>query len=308
MSLLHLGLACNEVDDASLPTLLSCLPAGLVSLDLGTNGLCSLDDTLDRLQVLRSLKHLTLLGNPLCVRHGYRKAVLATTAGGRLVLLDNTPVADTSADDVAVPTPEADTPAGGEAEGAEEAPAEEQPADAGGKVTLRFELGTLEGLPPKKVPKDGAEAEAAAEAEPPKMVTVEFSVLGETFCTEPVAWADSAPVDANFTATLPRSTSLRSALVVRGVTFRVMLQPPPPPPPAEGADEGGAVPEESPEPTVVGEIGSFWQPLLDGIAASSQKCVVTVTPEAKPRKSGRKAKKPPPPFTLSLGVSCSLVS
>jgi len=308
VSLLHLGLACNEVDDASLPTLLSCLPAGLVSLDLGTNGLCSLDDTLDRLQVLRSLKHLTLLGNPLCVRHGYRKAVLATTAGGRLVLLDNTPVADTSADDVAVPTPEADTPAGGEAEGAEEAPAEEQPADAGGKVTLRFELGTLEGLPPKKVPKDGAEAEAAAEAEPPKMVTVEFSVLGETFCTEPVAWADSAPVDANFTATLPRSTLLRSALVVRGVTFRVMLQPPPPPPPPEGADEGGAVPEESPEPTVVGEIGSFWQPLLDGIAASSQKCVVTVTPEAKPRKSGRKAKKPPPPFTLSLGVSCSLVS
>ena len=31
VSLLHLGLACNEVDDASLPTLLSCLPAGLVS-------------------------------------------------------------------------------------------------------------------------------------------------------------------------------------------------------------------------------------------------------------------------------------
>ena len=91
--LLHLGLGCNQVDDHSLPVLLSGLPSKLASFDLGTNGLVSLDPALHQLQVLRALRHLTLAGNPGCARRGYRRAVLSTPVGARLLALALAPAA-----------------------------------------------------------------------------------------------------------------------------------------------------------------------------------------------------------------------
>ena len=93
MPLLHLGLGCNQVDDHSLPVLLSGLPSKLASFDLGTNGLVSLDPALHQLQVLRALRHLTLAGNPGCARRGYRRAVLSTPVGARLLALALAPAA-----------------------------------------------------------------------------------------------------------------------------------------------------------------------------------------------------------------------
>lgn len=305
--LLHLGMGCNDVDDSSLPVLLSGLPSKLASFDLSTNGLCHLDATLHQLQALRALRHLTLAGNPLCVRRGYRKAVLATASGGRLALLDGTPVADTSADDA----PEPDTPAGGDeaaaAEGEEGAPAAAEPAEAAGaeeKVALRFALTSLEGLKVKKRP----EGEAEGEAPPPEMITVEFELLGETRATEPAAWGEKVELNATFDVTPPRGVELRTALLVRGLAFRVMLQPhPKEPAEGEAAAEGEPTAEEPAEPTLVGAITSKWGPILDGVATCTQTCSATIAPPAPPRKPGRKAKKPPSPFTLTLGVSCTML-
>ena len=89
--LLHLGLGCNQVDDHSLPVLLSGLPSKLASFDLGTNGLVSLDPALHQLQVLRALRHLTLAGNPVARRADYRRVCAARIA--TLTLLDDSPVA-----------------------------------------------------------------------------------------------------------------------------------------------------------------------------------------------------------------------
>ena len=65
--LAHVGLACNRVDDRSLPAVVRCLPASLASLDLGANELCSLESLLSAFEAraLPGLRQLYLYGNGL---------------------------------------------------------------------------------------------------------------------------------------------------------------------------------------------------------------------------------------------------
>ena len=172
------------------------------------------------------------------------------------------------------------------AEAAAAAAAEAAAAKAamGPSVTLRFALTSLGGLPKRKQPSGD---EAAEEAElPAEMVTVEFELLGQAFATAPAAWADPLELGASFDLTLPLCLELRTALMVHGVTFRVMLQPKPPADAgaeggAEAAAEGGAVPAEAEPPAeaeLVGAIGSKWGPILDGVATCTQQCTATVPP------------------------------
>ena len=232
--------------------------------------------------------------------------------GERLALLDGVPSSDTSADEA--PEPEAPTEGEAAAEApaaaaakpgkgkkgadaaAEEAAAAAAAAEAaaaeaaaakaalGPSVTLRFALTSLGGLPKRKQPSGD---EAAEEAElPAEMVTVEFELLGQAFATAPAAWADPLELGASFDLTLPLCLELRTALMVHGVTFRVMLQPKPPADAgaeggAEAAAEGGAVPAEAEPPAeaeLVSAIGSKWGPILDGVATCTQQCTATVPP------------------------------
>ena len=168
---------------------------------------------------------------------------------------------------------------------AETAAAEAAAAKAalGPSVTLRFALTSLGGLPKRKQP-SGDEAAEAAEL-PAEMVAVEFELLGQAFATAPAAWADPLELGASFDLTLPLGLELRTALMVHGVTFRVMLQPKPP---ADAGAEGGAeaaadgvVPAEAEPPAeaeLVGAIGSKWGPILDGVATCTQQCTATVPP------------------------------
>ena len=125
------------------------------------------------------------------------------------------------------------------------------------------------------------------------MVTVEFDLLGQRRATAPAAWAELVQLETRFEFALPLNLELRTALMVRGVTFRVMLQPTPPAEPGEGGGEGGGGGEgeagaeaaaeaepkedEAPVASLVGEIGSKWGPIFDGVATCTQQCLATVT-------------------------------
>jgi hypothetical protein len=91
--LAHVGLACNRVDDSSLPAVVRSLPASLASLDLGANELCSLESLLSAFEAraLPGLRQLTLKSNPLGLIRLYRLRVAATSFGSALTLLDEVP-------------------------------------------------------------------------------------------------------------------------------------------------------------------------------------------------------------------------
>ena len=256
--LLHVGVGYNRVDDHGLGALVRCLPrAKLQSLDLGSNELTDLEAALDALEPLTALRHLTLQGNPLCIRPDYRATCARHPLSARLAQLDGTELPSASegpaggASPAKSPAPPDPPPAatGAEGEGDEAAAVVPVPPD---HVKLVIGVSQLHGVPD---PANAAEAPAAAPAPAPpagkgapeaapeareEHVIVRFSVLGETRSTAPVPRSEAAagaPLDERFELVLPRSVRLRDQLSVHGIDFSVIVLPPPPeeapPPPPE---------------------------------------------------------------------------
>ncbi len=72
--LLHLGLSYNTLTNI-LPGQ-QWLPSQLISLDLGYNHLYNLKETLDSLTLLKNLKNLVLIGNPICLVKAYTSSMI----------------------------------------------------------------------------------------------------------------------------------------------------------------------------------------------------------------------------------------
>lgn len=93
-SLLHLGLAHNQVSFVSSRSLTPDQWPSLLSLDLSYNNLSDLKTTVEILKQLPVLRNLLLIGNPLYLSKSYHGLIIDNMPG--LSFLDNAPI---SADD-----------------------------------------------------------------------------------------------------------------------------------------------------------------------------------------------------------------
>jgi len=71
-SLIHLGLAYNQLSNASLAVITKNFPR-LFCLDVQFNQLCDLSSALGQIEKLSDLKVLYLAGNPLALSYKYRE-------------------------------------------------------------------------------------------------------------------------------------------------------------------------------------------------------------------------------------------
>ena len=342
--LAHVGLACNRVDDRSLPAVVRCLPASLASLDLGANELCSLESLLSAFEAraLPGLRQLTLKSNPLGLIRLYRLRVAATSFGSALTLLDGVPpppnaaavledamaaaaaAAAAAAPSAAPVEAEADTDAVGAEERAA-AMAAQAAALAAAKAKLtafRVTIERLGGVPPSDLPpppppepppvdpkaKKGA---PPPEPEPPKLedlecLVISLSMTGETRSTRPVPRGTESVIDFEDTAVV---LELERTVALRDELLITgipfeVLSVPPKAKPLEGE----APPATT--PVLIGRLVSHWAPLAEGETKMTQVCQQIIQPPAPEGAKAKRGKKPklPPPFTLSLTVTIELVS
>lgn len=87
-SLIHLGVSYNQLDDDSLTKIVSVFPK-LFCLDISHNRLESIIQTLRSLILLKDLKMLYMLGNPVVLVPNYRQVL--KTKFNKLRILDGTP-------------------------------------------------------------------------------------------------------------------------------------------------------------------------------------------------------------------------
>ncbi|KAJ3307779.1 Leucine-rich repeat-containing protein 43 [Blyttiomyces sp. JEL0837] len=91
--LVHLGLGYNsikslrEIDNTNSTATSSWLPPSLISFDITANDLVELQETVDTLSKLSTLKILCLLKNPLALHKDYRRTVVTNIKS--LILLDD---------------------------------------------------------------------------------------------------------------------------------------------------------------------------------------------------------------------------
>jgi hypothetical protein len=336
--LMHVGLAYNKVDDMSVGTLCRCLPRCLDSLDLAGNELCDLETFLDLFnEKFERLQHLSLKANPLAIRAGYKSIVGKSSFGAHLTQLDGV---EMTAEIREAPLPGAGggaagagAPAAAEAEGDEEgADGEEGAAEEGEEeeganmITLRVKVMQLAGVPmPAAKATDADAAEPAADEDgggSSEQIVVSFTVSGKTSTTRPMARAETIDFeDTVVDLRVPRSVDLRDEIIVHGVPFEVFVVKPSD---AEGegdAEGGGAGADgaegegagegegEGSERTLLGQVRTRWDAWASGEAELTQVCRELVHPPApKPRKGKKRAAKVPPPYTLSVTASVSIVS
>ena len=301
--LIHVGLGYNRVTDHGLQALHRCLPAGLQSLDLTANELTNLENLLEAFEEkFHSLRHLSLMSNPLAISGSYRSTVAKSALGSHLSQLDGT---ELSADSLA-PPPAAVGGAEGEGEEEEE---EEVVDDGKPKVTLKVTIMQLSGVP--EVAEAPAAEEGAEAADPPpepveQQLVVDFTIGGKSTTTKALARAPVVDFDnSSVELTLPLGVALRDELIVHGIPFAVYTLTPVPP--AEDAEEGAEPPE--PERALLGVVTTHWGPLAQGTAELTQVCqsLITPPPPKKEKGSKKKASKPSPPFTLAVTASIQIV-
>ena len=84
-ALVHAGFGFNALAGAHLP-MFKPLRASLVSLDLSCNEFCRIDELTKALVKFPHLRHLYLMGNPMCMLRSYRRSFVAKLP--ELLLLD----------------------------------------------------------------------------------------------------------------------------------------------------------------------------------------------------------------------------
>jgi hypothetical protein len=84
-ALVHAGFGFNALAGAHLP-MFKPLRSSLVSLDLSCNEFCQIDELTKALAKFPHLRHLYLMGNPMCMLRSYRRSFVAKLP--KLLLLD----------------------------------------------------------------------------------------------------------------------------------------------------------------------------------------------------------------------------
>jgi len=346
----HVGLAGNQIDDDGLPSLLGNLPDCLRSLDISLNRLEVLTAEGGVLSALMngcpSLKHLCLMGNPLAIRRSYPEDVLISDLGSRLVLLDDADVPPArdqvlqaaaqaefvvEAEQAAVMKSDADSadPAANNGDLGGDAASEESICESRDRVTLRFTLNDLCGLPDGGSALQLGRAEEGNEAEghdirPSEQVQVRMSLMDQGRSSKPLEWTSAVSIRETFDVTVPRTVALRDALAVRGVSFEWILLPMALPDSESAHVEGSApvgaaevkegaemarhqkLPHVPADGLVLCTMTSRWRPLMQGQASYSQKLTASVQlPAVGAHREKRCHKRPP--FELSMGVSCEIL-
>jgi hypothetical protein len=74
---IHVGIGYNRLADAQLTPVIISFP-NVVVLDVSFNSLTNLDFVASKLELLCSLEHLVLFGNPCALVYGYRRSILST--------------------------------------------------------------------------------------------------------------------------------------------------------------------------------------------------------------------------------------
>jgi hypothetical protein len=86
---IHLGIGYNRLPDGQLTPIVISFP-NVVVLDVSFNSLANLDYVVSKLELLTSVEHLVLYGNPCALVYGYRQLVLSSFP--RLKSLDDVAV------------------------------------------------------------------------------------------------------------------------------------------------------------------------------------------------------------------------
>ena len=314
--LAHVGLAYNSVSDAGLSGLNRSLPPGLQSLDLAANELCDLARLLDTFdEKFNKLCHLSLQHNPLAIRSDYKTEVAKSNVGAHLTLLDGKEVTAEIREGVAAPGAEA-AAAPPPAEGAEELDGEEgagdtedEVGDDDSKIKLRVSVMQLAGVP--ELAPAPAPADADADAEPglpEKQLFVSFTLMGRETTTKLMPYASVVDFEkTSVDLVVARSVELRDQLLVHGIPFQVFVTEGPATAEGEESPEVAAPPDDASR-TLLGTITTRWAALSTGEASLTQVCSEHVQPPAPSKGKGKKRTgKAPPPFTLSLTASVSIV-
>jgi len=322
----HAGFAGNRFTDSGLGPLLANLPTCLRSLDLSLNRLELLQGEGGALAALSaalpSLRHLSLTGNPLAISRSYPDAIHDfTQLASQLTLIDGAEVQPKKEVARAASAAEAEP---GAADAGESAPGPggvnpgKDPWEQHERVTLRFTLRELTGLPMlgSGLQQAGGADGAGSSGE---LLVVKLSLLGEERIGTALGWSAPVVIGQALSVTLPCTVALRDALAVRGVAFEWALLPVPEPELGAEAAAGGAVgegaEEEAPPPPPVPPGGlslctmrPTWRPLTGGDRhTQSQQVSALVQLPAPPRKSGEKRPKKPKPFELTLSLSCEVL-
>ena len=165
------------------------LPTSTASLDVANNELCNLTSALAALKTMPALRHLSLKGNPMCLRPAYASAVAAASVGRQLLLLDGRALPKATAADGAGGEEGGDSDEDDEDVGAEDGPigvgAGVDAAGAGGAAAaemarLRVTLVSLEGAAGgQAAPPADAPTEAPAEEGGEAVAVLSFTLLGQ---------------------------------------------------------------------------------------------------------------------------------